>query len=209
MVAGRVEHRILTAEYNRRAALHLAQSPHDLFISYFGLVDYTSHSLWKFMDDSDFELKASLESKQLLGNLIQESYRFIDQYIGDLIARSPANSNFVIISDHGFGSATGIFSVKESNKDLLTGNHRPNGILLAAGPDIRAGRIDGLTIIDVFPALAYLAGISVADDLPENFDLRLFTDEVLTENPPVFTRTYASSGATVVKTTGASRGALA
>jgi len=207
MVAGRVERRILSAEYNRRAALYLAQSPHDLFISYFGLVDYTSHSLWKFMDDTDFEFKASPESKRLLGNVVQESYRFMDEFIGDLLARSPVNANFVIISDHGFGSATGIFSVKEHNKDRLTGNHRPNGIFLAAGPDIQAGRIDGLTIIDVFPALAYLAGISVADDLPGDLDLQLFTDQHLGENPPSFTRTYANSGPTVVNAVGASRAA--
>ncbi|MCH7599226.1 MAG: hypothetical protein IH973_05665, partial [Myxococcales bacterium] len=69
MVSGRVERRILSAEYNRRAALYLAQSPYDLFISYFGMVDSSSHSLWKFMDDADFELKASPESKRLLGNV--------------------------------------------------------------------------------------------------------------------------------------------
>ena len=207
MVAGRVERRILSAEYNRRAALYLAQSPHDLFISYFGLVDYTSHALWKFMDDTDFEFKASPESKRLLGNVIQESYRFMDEFIGDLLARSPVNANFVIISDHGFGSATGIFSIKEHNKDRLTGNHRPNGIFLAAGPDIQAGRIDGLTIIDVFPVLAYLAGISVADDLPGDLDLRLFTDEILAEHPPFFTPTYANSGPTVDNAAGASRAA--
>jgi hypothetical protein len=159
------------------------------------------------MDDSDFGLKASPESKRLLGDVVQESYRFMDEFIGDLLARSPVNANFIIISDHGFGSATGIFSVKEHNKDRLTGNHRPNGILLAAGPDIQAGRIDGLTIIDVFPALAYLSGISVADDLPGDLDLRLFTDEILAEHPPSFTRTYTNSGPSVVKAAGASRAA--
>ncbi len=207
MVSGRVESRILTAEYNRRAALYLTEFPHDLFISYFGLVDYASHSLWKFMDDSDFELKASPKSKRLLGNVVHEAYHFMDEFIGDLLARSPANANIVIISDHGFGSATGIFSVKEHNKDSLTGNHRPNGILLAAGPDIQAGRIDGMTIIDVFPALAYLSGIPVADDLPGDLDLRLFTDEILAEHPPSYTRTYANSGPVVVNAAGASRAA--
>ena len=159
------------------------------------------------MDDADFELKASPESIRLLGNVVEESYRFMDEFIGDLMARAPANANIVIISDHGFGSATGIFSVKEHNKDRLTGNHRPNGILLAAGPDIQAGRIDGLTIIDVFPTLAYLSGIAVADDLPGDLDLRLLTDEILAEHPPFFTRTYANSGPTVVNAAGASRAA--
>ncbi len=207
MVSGRVERRILSAEYNRRAALFLLESPHDLFISYFGLVDHTSHALWKFMDDSDFELKASPESKRLLGNVVQESYRFIDEFIGELLARSPENANIMIISDHGFGSATGMFSVSEDKRERLTGNHRSKGILLAAGPDIRAGRINGLTIIDVFPALAYLSGIQVADDLPGDLDLRLFTDEILAEHPPSFTRTYANSGPAVANAADASRAA--
>jgi hypothetical protein len=136
---------------------------------------------------------------------VPETYRFIDEFIGDLLAKSPTNANIVIVSDHGAGSATGIFSVRDHNKDLLTGNHRPVGVLLAAGPDIKAGRIEGLTIMDVFPALAYLSGISVADDLPGDLDLRLFRDETLTEHPPSYTRTYANAGPTVTNAAGASR----
>ena len=195
MVSGRVEKRILQAEYNRRAALYLAESPQDVFISYFGLVDFASHSLWKFFDDGDFEVKANPESRRLLGNVVPEAYRFIDGFIGELLAKMPENTNIVIVSDHGFGSATGIFSVKEDNRGLLTGNHRRNGVFLAAGPDISAGKTGGLTIIDVFPALAYLAGLPVADDLPGDLDLELFTDASLSKRPPVYTRSYSYNAA--------------
>ena len=205
MVSGRVERRILHAEYNRRAALYLAGYPHDVFISYFGLVDFASHSLWKYYDDTDFEVKADPETKRLLGNVIPETYRYMDEYIGDLLAKAPKNANVIIVSDHGFGSATGRFSVKEHNRELLTGNHRPNGIFLATGPDIQAGRIDGLTIMDVFPALAYLSGIPVADDLPGDLDLQLFTDKRLEDIPPTFTRAYTSSATAVENTPSASR----
>jgi len=190
MVSGRVEKRILHAEYNRRASLFVAESPRDVFISYFGLVDYASHSLWKYFDDTDFENKASPESKKLLGDVVPESYRFMDEFIGELLEKSPENANIVIISDHGFGSATGIYSVKEHRRDLLTGNHRPVGIFLAAGPDVRAGRIDGLTIIDVFPILAYMSGLPVADDLPGDLNLQMFTDARLAEHPPEFVQHY-------------------
>jgi len=190
MVSGRVEKRILHAEYNRRASLYLAEYPHDVFITYFGLVDYASHSLWKYYDDTDFETGASPGSKKLLGGVIPEAYRYMDEFIGELLAKSPENANIVIISDHGFGSATGIYSVNENRRDLLTGNHRPNGVFLAAGPDIRAGQIGGLTIIDVFPVLAYLSGLPVADDLPGDLNLQLFTDARLAEHPPEFIRQY-------------------
>lgn len=205
MVSGRVERRILHAEYNRRAALYLAGYPQDVFISYFGLVDFASHSLWKYYDDSDFEVKANLESKRLLANVIPEAYRYMDDYIGELLAKSPDNANILIVSDHGFGSATGIFSVKEHNRELLTGNHRPNGIFLAVGPDINAGRIDGLTIIDVFPVLAYLSGLPVADDLPGDLNLQLFTDKHLADYPPTYIRAYVNKATTVENTVSASR----
>lgn len=205
MVSGRVERRILHAEYNRRAALYLAGYPHDVFISYFGLVDFASHSLWKYYDDTDFEVKADPETKRLLSNVVPEAYRFMDEYIGELLAKSPENANIVIVSDHGFGSATGIFSVKEHNRELLTGNHRPNGIFLAVGPDIQSGQIDGLTIMDVFPALAYLSGLPVADDLPGDLDLQLFTDKRLADVPPTYTRAYTVNATSVENMESASR----
>jgi len=176
-----------------------------VFITYFGLVDFASHSLWKYYDDTDFEVKANPEAKRLLANVIPETYRFMDDFIGEFLAKSPENANVVIVSDHGFGSATGIFSVKEHNRERLTGNHRPDGIFMAIGPDIQPGPIDGLTIMDVFPALAYLSGLPVADDLPGDLDLRLFTDKRLTNVPPTYTRAYTSNTTTVDITESASR----
>jgi len=205
MVEGRVAQRILHAEYNRRAALYLADKPHDVFISYFHLVDFATHSVWKFYDDTDFDVKADPVSKRLMGNIVPETYRFMDEFIGDLLAKSGENTNVVIISDHGAGSATGIFSVKEKNKDLLTGNHRPDGIFLAAGPAFNAGRFDGLTIMDVFPVLAYLAGLPVADDLPGDLNQNLFTERQLAEHVPTYTRGYKNTTTAVVQTADASR----
>jgi predicted AlkP superfamily phosphohydrolase/phosphomutase len=190
MVSGRVEKRILQAEYNRRAALYLADSPADVFISYFGLVDFASHSLWKYYDDRDYEVKPDAVAKRLLGDVVPESYRFIDAFIGDLLAKFPQETNIVILSDHGFGSATGIFRVKASRRDLLTGNHRPNGIFLAAGPDISPGAVDGMTIVDVFPVLAYLSGLPIADDLPGDLDLRLFREASLAHRPAAYVPNY-------------------
>jgi hypothetical protein len=158
MVSGRVERRILHAEYNRRASLFLADQPFDLFISYFALVDFASHSLWKYYDDSDFEEPADPESKRLLGGVIPESYRYMDDYLGELLDKAPDNANIVIVSD-----------------------------------------------IDVFPVLAYLAGLPVSDDLPADLDLRFVTEERLTAAPPEFVRSYAAGGPRVVEDAKVSR----
>jgi hypothetical protein len=205
LISDRVEKRGLHAEYTRRAALYLADSPFDVFISYFGLVDFASHSLWKYYDDTDFETKADPEMKQLLGGVIPETYRFMDEFIGELLEKAPANANVIIVSDHGFGSATGTFSVAEHNRHLMSGNHRHDGIFIAAGPDISSGEIDKLTIIDVFPIMAYLTGLPVADDLPGDLDLRVFTADRLGQHPPSYVRAYTDEATTVETTVAASR----
>ncbi len=46
--------------------------------------------------------------------------------------------------------------------------------------------------MDVFPALAYLSGLPVADDLPGDLELEIFTQDRLAEQPPDYVRTYAS-----------------
>ena len=205
LISDRVEKRVLHAEYTRRAALFLAESPFDVFITYFGLVDFASHSLWQYYDDADFETRADPEMKQLLGGVIPETYRFMDDFIGELLEKAPANANIIIVSDHGFGSATGTFSVAEHNRHLMSGNHRHDGIFLATGPDISSGQIDGLTIIDVFPVMAYLAGLPVADDLPGDLDLRVFTPDRLTQHPPSYVRAYTDEATAVETTVTASR----
>lgn len=56
-VAGRVDQRILSDEYLRRASLALAGHDVDLFISYLRLVDVASHAVWRYHDASDFQDK--------------------------------------------------------------------------------------------------------------------------------------------------------
>lgn len=47
-----------------------------------------------------------------------------------------------------------------------SGDHRPNGILIAAGPPINAGQtLTGARLIDLAPTLLYLLGVPVPDDM--------------------------------------------
>ena len=184
MVANRVDRNIIYSEYLRRVTNHLLEEDdYDLFITYFRGPDIMTHSLWWYYDDRDYEQKPDPFTKGLLENAVPDSYRFVDQVIGDIIDRVPANTNFVLISDHGAGSATGLFSVKNPLHELPTGNHRRDGIFLAAGPDIQAGRVEGLTIMEIFPLLAALSGLPISDELPGALDLRPFREGFFEQHP--------------------------
>ena len=47
-----------------------------------------------------------------------------------------------------------------------SGDHRPNGIFIAAGPPLKAGHsLSGARLIDLAPTLLYLSGVPVPDDM--------------------------------------------
>jgi predicted AlkP superfamily phosphohydrolase/phosphomutase len=189
MVAGRVDSRIRSDEYLRRMTERLVDEPVDLFISYFRIVDIVSHSLWRFYDDSDWDEPTDPQRQRLLGDVLEESYRYVDEVIVDMLERFGGRSNIIVVSDHGFGSGTGRYQPRAS--DLLTGNHRPNGVILAHGPDIAAGRIEQpITIMEVFPTLANLLDVPIADTVPGDVAFQLLTEDFSEAQPPQYVVDY-------------------
>lgn len=188
-VAGRVDQRILSDEYLRRASLALAGEDVDLFITYLRLVDVASHAAWRYYDAGDFEEKPAPADREKLGGLVPETYRYADEFVGQLIEIIGEQANYVIVSDHGFGSATGPFAPAQSDR-ILTGNHRPDGVLIAAGPDIRPGSYRQLSIMEVMPVLAALTGLPISDELPGRLPRELLTGDILERQPPRFVSQY-------------------
>jgi arylsulfatase A-like enzyme len=56
------------------------------------------------------------------------------------------------------------------------GRHRRYGILLALGPGVSAGPIDGATIVDVAPTALHAMGLPVPDDMDGRVLTELFAD---------------------------------
>lgn len=188
LVEGRVDSRIRSDEYLRRMTDRLFDEPADLLVSYFRIVDIVSHSLWKFYDASDWEEKPDPELVELLGGVLEESYRYVDEVIQQAFDKYGDRANIIVISDHGFGSGTGRYQPRSS--DLLTGNHRPNGVVLAHGPDIQPGRIEPITIMEVFPTLAYLLDVPISDAIPGSVAWSLLSESFTEDNAPRFVERY-------------------
>ncbi|MDT8322397.1 MAG: alkaline phosphatase family protein, partial [Xanthomonadales bacterium] len=189
LIKDRVDQRIVADEFLRRVTMDLLDQPGDLFISYFRIIDIVSHSLWFYHDPTDWDEPPSPEMKALLGETVSDAYRYADRIVGAILDRFADRANIVIISDHGFGSATGRFATGPENR-MLTGNHRPNGVFMAHGPDILPGRVDGLTIMEIMPTLAMLLGVSIADTLPGEIALEVLDPAFVEARPPTFVENY-------------------
>ncbi len=58
-----------------------------------------------------------------------------------------------------------------------SGNHRPEGILVASGPAFRHDRIHEARLIDLAPTILHLLGVAVPDDMDGRVLMEMFTDE--------------------------------
>jgi len=91
-----------------QVSLHLMKNkPWDVFMTVFVATDRIQHSLWRFLCPEG-ELD---ERGRCLQEKIYEIYSEIDEGIGELMAAAGEDTNFMFMSDHGFGPLNGKFSV--------------------------------------------------------------------------------------------------
>lgn len=119
------------------------------------LPDRVSHAFWRFHEPGAYpplppgELAASR-------SVVADAYRESDRLLGELIARLDPDTNLLVVSDHGTVAGAPPY-----------GTHRPEGVLIAAGPGIAAGRERlVMSILDVTPVALALLGMPAAEDLP-------------------------------------------
>ncbi len=82
-----------------RWALKLLESePVDVLMVHFISMDIAKHALWRFMDHDHERYEPSPWE-----HAIRDGYAKVDASIGQLMARLPAGSTTIAMSDHGFG----------------------------------------------------------------------------------------------------------
>jgi hypothetical protein len=162
LVRGLLDRQVARDEFTRRAARRLVRNGVDLFLVNFYLTDFVGHTAWSFYDPTDFAEKPDPFDVELLGHIIPETYRLMDEYVGELVEAAPENANVIVLSDHGFGSATGIWV---DEREDVSGNHRHDGIFVAAGPDIGSGSVEGVTTMGMAPLILTLLGLPISDEL--------------------------------------------
>lgn len=165
VVSKRVDNQIVVDEFTRRMTREALAERFDLLLCYYRIVDHTSHAAWKYHDATDFDPPPDPREVELLGELVRNAYRFVDGCLGEVLSVHGEHANLFVVSDHGFGSATGIYVVQGADQAWLSGNHRLEGVFLAAGPDVRPGVIEAPTLFDLPPTLLSLLGIPLSEEL--------------------------------------------
>jgi len=110
---------------------------------------------------------------------IEAAYRDADQLISQLAQASPSDALIVVVSDHGFHSASA--GIKEDPADLAgpaTAWHRPYGLIAVAtagaltgrpvdpARTVAAGEAEPVTPIDIAPILLHAANLPVTREMP-------------------------------------------
>jgi hypothetical protein len=86
--------------------------------------------------------------------------------------------------------ATGDYVLPPEHKGM-TGNHRPDGIFLAAGPDFRHAEGGGVAVFDVAPAILALLDLPIAQELPGSVPTQLFRPAFFADHPLEEIRQYS------------------
>lgn len=106
----------------------------------------------------------------------------------DQVFAGPYMENFpdltLELRDHGFVSVLNSAVVLRPRR-VPMGTHHPQGVILGAGPGIRAGaQVDLLSLLDVAPLLAHSLGLEIPADYEGEFPAALYDPSYLASDPP-------------------------
>jgi predicted AlkP superfamily pyrophosphatase or phosphodiesterase len=129
---------------------------------YIGGTDVVGHRFWSAYEPEAFDPAPDRREVELLGDVIESYYGFVDDVLAELIERFPRDTIVFVVADHG----------------MQLGQHDGDeaGVFLAAGPGIRASgaapravAVDDLVelgrLVDVCPTLLELVGVPYGEDM--------------------------------------------
>lgn len=157
------------------------RAPQDLIAFYLGGTDVIGHRYWRYRSPEEYVHPPSAPSVESFGHMISDYYVYVDQALGRLLARLPATTTVIIVSDHGMHAASTEqdFDAEELPLDVNSGGHAdaPPGVFIAAGAGIRSRgkrnpaqleRSD-LSVVgslyDIAPTILALLDLPVGEDM--------------------------------------------
>jgi predicted AlkP superfamily phosphohydrolase/phosphomutase len=167
---------------------HLMRTaPAELTLVYLWGIDPMQHNFWGYYQPGSVPgLPLDAESVELNGGKIPEYYATVDGFIARMVALLGPRDTVLIVSDHGAGP------MKEYDASAgLSGDHRIEGIVVAAGNHIRQGVAPApVSILDVTPTVLYLLGLPIAADMEGALMRDAIVPSFLAAHPPASIPTY-------------------
>jgi len=135
-------------------------------------------------DQLMMELVAALEKLQhpetgepLITDIHQRSAVYDGPYLDEAADVMFSIQNYLYQSSVKMGLDSESILGKSEYED--SGSHRPDGIIVMSGPDIRAGeRIEDANVADILPTMLALSGLPVPEDLDGQPLLAAMTDDI-------------------------------
>ena len=143
----------------------LARGQPDLFSIYYEGIDEVCHRFAHYMPPK-MDMVTDEEYAKY-HETVFAYYRYQDRLVGEVLARLSPDTVVFVLSDHGFQNGS---SRPTHDPPYIEGKpglwHRRYGILIAAGPIVKPGRLDTTSLLDIAPTVLYLSGLPVAADMP-------------------------------------------
>jgi hypothetical protein len=136
------------------------------------ILDIACHDAFRMSERVTGHLKAPLKDPALLprGNRGVQERRPCPRRVQGGFRRGQRHRGSV----HGFTLETGALPTCSYNH-----NHSSDCSFLAAGPALRPGRVEGLSIFDLLPLLPRLKGFPMAGDLPGRVPREVLSEDAL------------------------------
>ncbi len=147
-------------------------------------IDIISHLFWQYVEPEHFE---GIEPADVarFGDLLGDYTALVDSILGELLELIDDDTVVVVVSDHGM-EATGELP--------LSGNHphAPDGIVIVSGKNIRATRLEGVSVFDIAPTILHLMGLPLSKEMDGRVITEMIAPDFLQAHP---VREIASYGA--------------
>ncbi len=158
-----------TRSYHNLAMKLMAEHHPGLTMVYFEGLDEVNHRFAHYLPPTMSLVEEQEPAlREAYGKAVSRFYRLQDRLVAELVQAAGPDAAVVIVSDHGF--ANGAERPVDMPPDIegKPGRwHTLDGVLIAAGPPIRPGRMEMTAeLLDITPTILALMGLPVAEDMP-------------------------------------------
>ena len=153
----------------------------DFFATYIRMPDLVQHFAVNMFDEKyKNNLITKLKNKSLskdehkntikkISNVLEPVYRYAEGLLKNFMTNEKhKDTYFIIVSDHGFSLHPGGYN----HYGLSAEYEAPKGIMMINGPEIKAGKIDSVSVFDITPTI-----LNIFDKpIGKNMDGRVLTE---------------------------------
>ena len=158
--------------YYEMAMRLLRSDPVDVVAVYYQGIDAASHDFERHVRGPNVNevrpSRISPEETRAAMDRVRSMYEYHDRLIGGLLAHASADTDVIVLSDHGW------------EYDGTSHWNNTPGVFIAAGPSFAQGRgADGLSVLDVTPVVLAILGVPLSRDFDGKIPEGLLRDDIV------------------------------